>query len=361
MLLLLLFSSVCHGLVETCEELQAAFDSTQAQDIVIQMDPWARIDCVNFTTMSMDSNSLTVEPSEENNFNPHIDLSEIRFEVTNGAKLFWQPAVEFRGSATQDVNGGGVFVGEGSTVRFYSGLGMTDVGVRSVVEEGTDFAVDQLSGGCVYTDGYFRVDGEATFTRCEVGGGGESSPGPGGALYVGEQGSVLFNGGVKMSEVSIIDDEGNNGGGIYNKGKVNIKGNSVFDDLRAEAGGAIFNAVGGQMNFRNGATALFTDCFAFDGIAGALFNQGSFKFSGPALFVNTDAPSIFVSSGGKTVLSEMSAFWDNEDNVIGIDTTNPAVLVASGGELDVPNSVVFYGNDDSGCRSVFFEEDETCL
>ena len=61
------------------------------------------------------------------------------------------------------------------------------------------------------------------------------------------------------------------------------------------------------------------------------------------------------------MLSEMSAFWDNEDNVIGIDTTNPAVLVASGGELDVPNSVVFYGNDDSGCRSVFFEEDETCL
>ena len=349
-------------MVETCEELQAAFELTKTQDVVVQIDPWQNIDCANFTTMSMDSNTLRVEPSEDlTNVSPHVDLSEIRFEVTNGAKLFWEPVVEFRGSETQDVNGGGVFVGEGSTVRFYGSLDMTDVGVRSVTEEGSDFATYQLSGGCVYTDGYFRVDGKATFERCEVGGGGESSPGPGGALYVGGQGSVLFGGGVKMSEVSIIDDEGNNGGGIYNLGKVNIKGNSVFDDLRAESGGAIFNAVGGQINFRNGATALFTDCLAFDGIAGALYNQGSFKFSGPALFVNTDSPSVWVSSLGKTVFSELSAFWDNEDNVFGIDTTNPAVLVASGGEVDVPGSVVFYGNDDSECRTVFFEEDETCL
>ncbi|CAN0174899.1 unnamed protein product, partial [Laminaria digitata] len=360
--LLLSLSSVCHGLIETCEDLQAAFELTKTQDVVEQIDPWQRIECLNFTTMSMDSNSLTVEPTEIlTNVFPHVDLSEVRFEVTNGAKLFWQPVVEFRGSETQDVNGGGVFVGEGSTVRFYDSLDMTDVGVRSVPEEGSDFATYQLSGGCVYADGYFRVDGKATFERCEVGGGGESSPGPGGVVYVGEQGSVLFNGGVKMSEVSIIDDEGNNGGGIYNKGKVNIKGDSVFDDLNAEAGGAIFNAVGAQMNFRNGATALFTDCFAFDGIAGALYNQGSFKFSGPALFVNTDSPSIFVSSTGRTVFSEQSAFWANEDNAFGIDTTNPAVLVSAGGEVDVPSSVIFYGEDESECRTVFFEEDETCL
>lgn len=76
---------------------------------------------------------------------------------------------------------------------------------------------------CVYVDGYFRVDGDATFVRCENQGGGESSPGPGGSMYVGETGSVLFAGEVSMSEVSIIDNEGNNGGGIYNKGKVNIR------------------------------------------------------------------------------------------------------------------------------------------
>ncbi|CAN0473038.1 unnamed protein product, partial [Hapterophycus canaliculatus] len=73
---------------------------------------------------------------------------------------------------------------------------------------------------CVYVDGYFRVDGEALFDRCENSGGGESPPGPAGVLYVGATGSVLFNDEVTMRAVSIRDNEGNNGAGIYNMGKV---------------------------------------------------------------------------------------------------------------------------------------------
>lgn len=77
---------------------------------------------------------------------------------------------------------------------------------------------------CVYVDGYLRVEGHASFVGCENSGGGESSPGPGGAMYVGETGSVLFAGEVTMQDVSIIDNEGNNGGGIYNLGKVCLVG-----------------------------------------------------------------------------------------------------------------------------------------
>ena len=294
-------------------------------------------------------------------YTPEIDLAEISLNVTNGAKLFSEPAVEFYGSEAKDVNGGGVFVGEGSNVRFYGDVDMTDVGVRSVLEEGSDFASYQLTGGCIYTDGYFRVDGNVTLIRCEVGAGDESLPGPGGVIYVGERGSVLFGGGVEMSEVSIIGDEGNEGGGIYNKGKVNIEGNLIFDDLRAEASGAIFNAAGAEFSFRNGATTLFTDCLAFDGIGGGLYNQEDFKFSGPALFVNTDSPFIYVSTDGETELSGKSGFLANEDNVSGMDSINPAVPVASGGEINVPSSVVFYAADDSGCNMVYYKEDETCL
>lgn len=90
---------------------------------------------------------------------------------------------------------------------------------------------------CVYVDGYFVVEGEASFVRCEVGGGGESSPGPGGAMYVGPTGSVLFADTVHMSEVSIIDDEGNNGGGIYNEGKVRYGRTPML---------ALFGGKGGQ-------------------------------------------------------------------------------------------------------------------
>ncbi|CAN0416689.1 unnamed protein product, partial [Hapterophycus canaliculatus] len=94
-----------------------------------------------------------------------------------------------------------VFVGEGSTVRFYTDLDMVNVGVRSVTEEGTDFATYERIAGCVYVDGYFRVDGDALFDSAENSGGGESPPGPAGVMYVGATGSVLFDGEVTMREV----------------------------------------------------------------------------------------------------------------------------------------------------------------
>ena len=329
---------------------------TKTQDVVVEMHPFQDIDCGTFTTMSMDSNTLTVQSSENiENFFGNSDLYQVRFEITNGAKLVWETNVEFHGPEEQDVNGGALFVGEGSNVRFLNDLMMTDVGVRSVPEEDSDFATYVLSGGCVYTDGYFRVDGAATFTNCEVTGGGESPPGPGGVLYVGEEGSVLFNGALEMSAVSIIDDEGGDGGGIYNKGKVNIKGNAKFESIRARNGGALFNEAGAQFRFKNQATALFIDCTSHDGIGGALYNEGYFKFSGPSLFIEQDAPTIFVSTTGETVLSENSVFWDNED------TSNPVVLVASGGEIDIPSSVSFIDDIESDCSTVFYQEDDTCL
>lgn len=352
--LLVLFSSVCHGLVETCEELQAAFDLTKTQDVVVEMHPFQDIECADFTTMSIDSNSLTVMSSEDlDNYHGSADLYEVRFEVTNGAKVTWETNLEFHGTDDQDVDGGGIFIGEGSSVRFLNDLEMTDVSVVSVTDESSDFASYERSGGCVYTNGYFRVDGAAVFTHCDVVGGGESSPGPGGALYVGEQGSVLFNGALQISDVSITDDEGDDGGGIYNKGKVNIKGNAVFKSLRARDGGAIYNAVDAQFQFKQQATAVFLGCSANDGKAGALYNRGYFKFSGPALFYDTDHPSVYVSSEGETVLSKDSVFWSITD------TTKAAVEVASGGELEVPSSVSFIGYDDADC-TVDYVGDDMC-
>ncbi|CAN0510530.1 unnamed protein product, partial [Scytosiphon promiscuus] len=73
----------------------------------------------------------------------------------------------------------------------------------------------------------------------------------GGALYVGTEGSVLFNGALVISDVSIIDDDGGNGGAIYNEGKVNIKADAKFENLNARSGGAIFNAIGAQFRFKN--------------------------------------------------------------------------------------------------------------
>ena len=348
LLLFHVFSSVCHGLVETCEELQAAFDLTKTQNVVIQVHPFVHIDCVDFTTMSMDSNTLTVESSENiDNFHGNSNLNQIRFEVTNGAKLFWETNVILYGSDRHDVDGGGLFIGEGSTIRFKNNVEMVDFGVRSVPEEGSDYASYFRSGGCVYTDGYFRVDGEATFTNCDVRGG------PGGGLFVGGKGSVLFNGGLDMSDISIFGEFGTNGGGIYNEGKVNVKGDAKFENLAARSGGAIYNAVGAQFRFKNGANADFLHCTMVDGTAGALHNEGYLKFSGPAIFVDTETPAIFISSDGNTVLSGNSVFRDTY-----VDS-HAAILVAAGGELVIPNSVIFLDNE-TECSRVNYLEDDDC-
>lgn len=346
--LLLLLSGVCHGLVETCEELQAAFDLTKTQNVVIQVHPSVELDCADFTTMSMDSNTLTVESSEDlNSSSATFNLHQVRFEVTNGAKIFWETNVKLHGSDRHDVDGGGVFVGEGSTVRFRNDVELVDFGVRAAAEEGSDFASNQRRGGCVYTDGYFRVDGHATLTNCDV------RDGPGGGLFVAKQGSVLFNGGVDISDISIFGEFGTNGGGIYNEGKVNIKGDAKFENLAARSGGAIYNAAGSQFRFKNEAKADFLDCTMVDGTAGALHNAGFLRFSGPALFVDTETPAIFIGSEGRTVLSGESVFRDTYQD------SHAAILVQAGGELVLPSSVVFIDSE-TECSRVNYLEDDDC-
>lgn len=92
---------------------------------------------------------------------------------------------------------GAFVVAEGSTVGFLNyttvlRMSMTNVGIRDVPDGGSELVSCELNIICIYTDRYCRVGGETTFTRCKVAGGSESSPGSGGALYVGEQGLVFL-------------------------------------------------------------------------------------------------------------------------------------------------------------------------
>ena len=294
--------------------------------------------------MGMDSNTLTVESSEDmTNVSGYSTLQQIRFEVTDGAKVLWETNAKLSGPEKQQVDGGGIFVGEGSTFRFLNDLYMSDFGVQTLPDEGSDYASYLLSGGCVYTSGYFRVDGEATFTKCDVRGG------VGGALYVGEQGSVLFNGALHMFDMSIYGDTAGDGAGIYNEGKVNIKDDAMFESLYSTSGGAIYNAENARFIFRSGATADFLDCTANDGTAGALFNEGYFKFAGPASFSGTGSPAIFVDSDAKTVLSADSVFGDT------YTTLRPAIYVDTGGEIVIPSSVSF-PDSDTDCSRVKYRD-----
>lgn len=331
----------------TCAELQAAFELTQTQDVTVQIDPYADIICDTYTNMTMSSNTLTVNSNEESfSIYSNTLLRRVRLEVTNGAKLLWETNVLFDGVEGEDEqlnNGGAVFVGEGSTVRFLNDVEMRDVKIINERDEDSDYASFVRSGGCVWTNGYFRIDGAAVLTRCDITGAGESPPGPGGAVYVGEEGSVLFNGGVAVTETRITDDFGGRGGAIYNLGKVNIKADSRFEVLRASEGGAIFNGEKASFNFRNGAAALFRDVSNRDAEGSALFNLGFFKFSGPALFVDAEAPVIIAGEGSETILSEESAFW--QIGYPGEDTypEDYAIIVSDSADITIPDSVTFVG------------------
>lgn len=56
------------------------------------------------------------------------------------------------------------------------------------------------------------ITSPAATSRHDITGAGESTPGPRGAIYVGEMGSVLLNGEVSITETSITDDFGGEGG-----------------------------------------------------------------------------------------------------------------------------------------------------
>ncbi len=140
--------------------------------------------------------------------------------------------------------------------------------------------------------------------------------------------------------------------------QVNIKGDALFEELWAEYGGAIYNGEGAELRFKNGATAVFNECYSFDGTGGAVYNKGYFKLSGPGLVLNSGTPPFVVTSTGYTRLSEDSVFWGHRSN---FDDLSPAILVEAGGRLTGASSVKFVDGADTGCATVYYEDGDVCL
>ncbi len=132
----------------------------------------------------------------------------------------------------------------------------------------------------------------------------------------------------------------------------------MFEDLRAEFGGAIYNGEGAEFRFKNGATAIFNECDSLDGVGGAVYNKGYFKLSGPALVLNSGTPPFVVTSTGYTRLSKDSVFWGHRSNGLDLE---PAILVEAGGRLTGTGSVKFVDGTDTGCATVYYEDGDVCL
>ncbi|CAM9749006.1 unnamed protein product, partial [Hapterophycus canaliculatus] len=156
----------------------------------------------------------------------------------------------------------------------------------------------------------------------------------------------LFSSSVYIFETYITDDGGGSGGGIYNLGKVSIKGSSRFEEISASSGAAIYNGEGAQFTFSNGATALFRDLSNRDSQGSALFNLGYFEFSGSALFVDVQSPAIVAADDSETILSENSAFWELQEVSVSGSVSEPgseAIAISDSAEITIPSSVTFVG------------------
>jgi hypothetical protein len=273
--------------------------------------------------------------------------------VRNGESRFFLP----------DVNGGFINVGKDSEARFKNNFKSEFIGVRSVTEESSDFANHQNSGGVVFNQGKFVVEGLATFENCENSGGGESSPGPGGCIY--NEGYLLLKNGVEMSDVSILDDEGNNGAGIYNKGSARLNGNSKFTRMFAETAGAIYNYEDSKFIFGKGSSVVFNECKASDGNAGSVYNNGFMKFTGAALFVEGRSynmgGAIVIGDSGILKLSKEGVFFNNFSGY----PTGAPVHVRDGGSIKFNKSKMTfinnYGGDSEKCFTIYDQGSDECL
>jgi len=352
--------------IDSCDDFGKAVESTLNGDVEILMHPFADIECLNFTTFNLTSgNKLTIHSSENlDNYHGSSSFVNVRLNVQSGSSLTVENNVLFHTPNRDhedlpDVNGGSFVIGEGSEVRFLNDFKTQFIGVRSQTEESSDFANHQNSGGVIYNLGKFVVTGMANFESCENSGGGESSPGPGGCVY--NEGNMLFKSGVEMSDVSITDDEGNNGAGFYNLGTVRVSGKSRFSRMRAETAGAIYNGEGSRFVFREGVSVLFSECTASDGVAGSIFNSGYMKFTGPTLFLEGrsyyQGGAIVVDDTGFTKLSKDSVFYGSLSG----DSGAP-VHVRSGGVFKFWETKTYFIDNfgdgfDNNCYTVYDEND----
>lgn len=364
------------GDIKSCGDMIDLFSKAKKESVNSTMYPFQDIICDNFTTITLGSGYDVTIMSSENleNFYGSAKMRNLRFEILNGSKLTMEVNTRFQlefdeGDSYPDLNGGSLYVGEDSNVVFLNDFSSRDVGVRSQTEEDSDFPDHQNDAGVVYNQGYFRVHGFSEFERCENSGGGEGSPGKGGCVFNGDQGSMLFEGGVSMNDVSITDDEGNFGAGFYNLGKVNVRGDSKFSLLRAESGGSFYNGPSGIMNFKSKSSVLFTECRSQDGDGGCINNRGYMKFSGPVIFSEGNSEyeggAISVGDGGTTKFSSDLVFFRSSSG----DSTGAPVVVNTGGVFEYKKaktsflSTVLkkYVDPEEFCNGVYFKENENCV
>ena len=358
----MLIASVSSMELRSCDDLHEVFNMAKERNVNTTVESSATIQCEELTTFTLDGYDMGVYyAGDDGRTYVTVDLYNVRFETMGGSELTWEPNVNFEYKREDlehvedlpDFEGGALHIGEGSTVNFLNDFQTTNVGILS--ESRTD-------GGCVWNQGKLSVRGNTIMTNCENYGFEDGSGGEGGAIFNGVNGTVNMN----NVEISESYAQESNGGGFFNSGKVSIFGISTFSGMMSKNGGAIFNDIGGVFTFKKNTNMVFSDCRA-DKTGGAVYNLGTFKFSGLASVFTAGSSSsrggqIYIGEGGYMKLKNTSLFMNNKSE----EGTGAAVFVQSGGQFYYYKKEAFFVNnksvyEESTCQGVFYEDGEKCL
>ena len=166
----------------------------------------------------------------------------------------------------------------------------------------------------------------------------------GGALYIGEESSVIVEGDFKTSQMGLNAEESSDGGCIWNNGNFYVGGKTVMDECynlnsagySPGKGGAIFNYVNGTMTFVKGVDMSKTS-LTDDGNKGAgFFNLGRVTIKGASRFYEMHS-----SVGGGAIYNGVGAVFNFKDNASAIFNRCADPGVVSHGKIKFAGPAIF--------------------
>lgn len=224
-------------------------------------------------------------------------------------------------------------------------------------------------GGAVYNENELNISGNTSFTS-------NNAVNNGGAIYNDTAGKTIIN-----EEVAFTSNSAEDGGAVYNKGELNISGNTSFTSNTATgSGGAIYNtsdnlvisnskfggdfemqgnkAQSGGAVYNTGKSQVTGSVFKnnnADGNGGAFYNSGSFT-SVSNSFENNSA-----QKGGAIYNAQTGTVLVNENNSFTANTAVEGGAIYNEGNLTIAENTAFTSNTATGSGGAIYNNSDLLI
>ena len=201
---------------------------------------------------------------------------------------------------------------------------------KSITFDLNGYTLDRAQNAASLLGGVFTVASGATLTVCDSGAGGTGTitggyAEKGGAFY--NEGTLIIVGGAITDNHVSHENNANRGGAIYNDGILKIKNCTIIGN-DGDDGGAIFNTENGSAVLKN---VTMTNNTSVNHGGGAIVNNGTLELTGCTLTGNTSCSNggaIWTNAGGSAVTITNTTITNNATS--NDDTRGGAIYIESG-------------------------------